>query len=307
MTPRRVSNSEVMAWLSCKMKYYFSFDLGLMPKPNLEARLLASGKPSVRTLDIGNLGHEILAVYYELLKNDLTVEDAIQECRDRLSKMALNPTKFNFEVITATLVVLNRYWAFYAENDHKQFEVLEVEKEYDIPLTDEFSYVFRFDLLLKERRTGKIILVDHKFKYDFFTDQSINLSGQVPKYLGALRYNNIRPDIVWLNQIRSRIPSGTVTHKELFRRSPVVPSNNKISNALREQIIVSQQIAEWRDQPPEIRKATAFRSMDAYPRPCESCPFKKPCTQDYDGGNITHTLMLEFIPNSYNYNRDEIL
>lgn len=299
---RRISNSEVATWLTCRRQYYYAFDMGIAPK-------IKGHNPTgrVTTLAVGTLGHEVLAIFYSMLKMDGSIEEAKQASRDHLSHLMLNPREFNMETIVHTTKILERYWSHYSQVDLDKYEIIDVEKEYDIPLTDEFNYVFRFDLLLKERGTNKIGLVDHKFKYEFFTDEAISLTGQMPKYLGALRYNGIFPSFVYLNQIRAKAPAQSWGPKDFFRRSLVSPSNTKVTNAVREQVIASQEIVEWREQPDEIKRATALRSMDSFPNPCGKCPFNLICRMEYDGGNITHVVANDFGPNSYNYNRDEQL
>lgn len=308
---RRVSNSEAGTWLTCQRKYYYAFDLGIVPKPHIvgfyQKKTNKDEDEKVRTLDVGNLGHEILAMYYSLLKQGYSVEQSIKECQNELTKIWFSKQHYTQAVVTHTTTILNRYWEFYAIEDDKKYVVVDVEKEYDLSLTEDYNYVFRFDLLLMNRKTEQLGLVDHKFKYDFFTDESINLSGQMPKYLGALRYNGIWPEWVWLNQIRARSPFQSWGPKDFFRRSLVAPSNNKVANAMREQIIASQTIVEWRQLPLEVKKATALRSMDSFPRPCDRCPFNLICRMEYDGGNITNVIAADFTQNPYNYNRDELL
>jgi hypothetical protein len=300
---RRISNSEVATWLTCRRQYFYAFDMGIAPKKQFHNN--PSGK--VSTLAVGTFGHQVLSVYYEALKYGESVETAIQGARDYLTHEMMHPTIYPMEVVAATATILERYWSFYAHDDFKKYEVIDVEKEYDIPLTDDYSYVFRFDLLLKERGTPKIGLTDHKFKYDFFSDEAISLSGQLPKYIGALRYNEINPSFVFINQIRAKPAAQNWGPKDFFKRSSVVPSNFKVTQAIREQIIASQEISEWRDQSFEVKQATALRSMDSFPNPCGRCPFNLICRMEYDGGNITLVVKKDFGPNSYNYNKDEVL
>lgn len=297
---RRISNSEVGTWLTCRRKYFYAFDMGIAPKKQFHN----PGK--VTTLAIGTLGHDVLSIYYEGIMY-LDESTARQAARDHLSKLMLDGQPYSREVVSATSIILERYWSFYANDDLRKYEILGVEQEYDLPLTDEFSYVFRFDLLLKQSGTPKIGLVDHKFKYDFFSEESINLSGQLPKYLGALRANGVNPSFVFLNQIRAKPAAQSWGPKDFFKRSPVSPSNAKVTNAMREQIIASQEISEWREQPFEVKKATALRSMDSFPNPCGKCPYNLICRMEYDGGNATHVIAADFGPNSYDYNKDERL
>lgn len=300
---RRISNSEVGTWLTCRRKYFYAFDMGIAPKKLFHSNT----SERVTTLAVGTLGHEILGVYYNSLQLDQGVGQAKQNAIDVLTKMMMDPREYTQATVVRVSEILNRYWAHHAERDNSLYEVLDVEKEYDLPLTDEFSYVFRFDLLLKRRGTPYIELWDHKFKYDFFTDEAISLSGQMPKYLGALRGNGIFPKAVKLNQIRARTPSSNWVEKDYFKRADVQPSNNKITNAIREQVIASQEISEWRDQPFEVKRATALRSMDSFPTPCTRCPFNSICRMEYDGGDISYVVKKDFGPNTYDYNRDERL
>lgn len=299
---RRISNSEVATWLTCRRQYFYAFDMGIAPRARF-------GNPStkVSTLAVGTLGHETLAIYYDSIKMGMTLEEAKQGARNHLTLLMMNPKHYSVEIVSRCAQILERYWSFYAEDDLKKYEILDVEKEYDIPLTDEFSYVFRFDLLLKERGTPKIGLTDHKFKYDFFSDEAISLSGQLPKYIGALRFNGIDPSFVFINQIRAKPPAQGWGPKDFFKRSPVTPSNFKVTTAITEQIVASQEIAEWREQPLEVKKRTALRSMDSFPNPCGRCAYNLLCRMEYDGGNINLIVKTEFGPNSYNYNKDEVL
>lgn len=299
---RRVSNSEVGVWLTCQRKYFYSFDLGRAPK--ITNSIQSIKKPS--TLEVGTFGHDVLAIYYEALRIGRPLDEALSDAREHMARLMISPINWRQEVVSHVATVLQRYWRHYAKADYDKYEILGVEQEYNLPLTDEFAYVFRLDLLLKIRGTTKIELWDHKFKYDFFSPEEISLTGQMPKYLGALRHNGIWPEAVRINQIRAltRAPTSSWTDKDYFTRTPVVPSNAKIKRAMTEQIIASQEISEWRELPIETRRASAKRAMDAFPSPCVKCPFNLPCRMEYDGGNIELLLDKDFGPNSYDYNRD---
>lgn len=300
---RRISNSEVGTWLTCRRKYFYAFDMNIAPKKQFHN----SNSDRVTTLAVGLLGHEVFGVFYSGLQEGLSFAEAKQAAIDTLTQFMMDPKEYNQAVVLRTTQILQRFFSLRAEQDHEKYQVLDVEKQYDLPLTEDFSYVFRFDLLLKIRGTPYIELWDHKFKWDFFSDEALSLSGQMPKYLAALRANGINPKAVRLNQLRSKPPAQNWGPRDFFRLAESAPSNAKVANAMREQIIASQEITEWREQPFEIKKATALRSMDSFPNPCTRCPFNTICRMEYDGGNITHLVAKEFGPNSYDYNRDERL
>ena len=121
---RKISNSEVATWLLCRSKYYYQFDLNLVP--------IKQGTSLAR----GIIGHEVLAEYYKVMAEGGNQAQAIIEARRHLSKYM--DSVFDMELITELDKILRAYWQHYA-NEFARYEILEVEKQYDLPLNNEFS------------------------------------------------------------------------------------------------------------------------------------------------------------------------
>jgi hypothetical protein len=128
-------------------------------------------------------------------------------------------SQFDLAIVLELDKILANYWPI-AEN--LPWEILHVEQQFDVWLTQEFEFSMRLDLLIRDLSDGKIKVVDHKFVYDFWNMDKIRLSGQLPKYIGALRANNIKVDDAILNQIRYRKMKAP-TLDQLFQQTPVAP------------------------------------------------------------------------------------
>lgn len=289
VNPRRVSNSEVSAWNLCERKYFYEYDLNLEPV-----------KPS-EALSRGVLGHEVLAVYYTHVMAGVAHAEAVRLARGVLHE-ALAETG-DLELITDLDRILQGYWDYYGDESAK-YKVLRVEQDYDVPLTSEATYVMRLDVLMKNLVTGDTELWDHKFVYDFWNSDKINLSGQFPKYTGALRFTGQDVDKCVLNQLRYRkmkAPAPT----DLYKRTTETPSTQKIKRALREQIGATQEILTWRTQPIEQRQEVARRVLN--PTVCGYCSFKNLCMAEFDGNDLRFLTQSEYrTKTKYGYNSEDI-
>lgn len=281
---RRISNSEVATWNTCQRKYYYEFDLALEPKVTGGA------------LGRGVLLHEVLADYYAGLKDGATHEVAMRAARGRLQQYLANDA-FGMETVMEVDRLLQGYWANYQGDP--DWEILEVEKGFDLPLTEDYEYSLRLDLLVRSRSTSALILVDHKTAYDFWTEDDLDLNPQFPKYIGSLRANGIHVDKAILNQIRTRKLKNPGP-EDLFRRTVCKPSIAKVQNSLKEQVLASQEITNHRMLPLEVRANTSKRVLNKMV--CRYCNAKSLCMSEYDGGDITHMIANDFKPRTYGYN-----
>src|SRR5678810_589303 len=109
---RRISNSEVGTWLTCRRKYFYAFDMGIAPKKSFN-----NPSSKVTTLAVGTLGHQVLGIYYEGLMNGQGENMSRQAARDFLSLLMVEPKDYSREVVTATSIILERYWSHYVEKD----------------------------------------------------------------------------------------------------------------------------------------------------------------------------------------------
>lgn len=275
---RTVSNSEVSAFTQCERKHYYAHILNLEPKQTGLA------------LSRGIIGHEALAEYYE---NDRNVSAA----KAVIAKY-LNESNADGQMLIELQALLSRYFKYYANED---FEVLAVEKAYEVPVNDEFLFGMRLDLL-KRLKDGRIVVVDHKFVYDFYTQDVVDMNAQLPKYIGTVRFNGIRADMGELNQVRYRLKKSGNTDEELFKRTPVTPTNHAIRETMREQFKVSERIMERRSWPAERQSEEAVRTMNQMT--CKNCSFLPLCLAELNGTDITNLIAQDYQPNSYGYNKE---
>lgn len=283
--PRRISNSEVGTWTTCKRKYYFAFDLKLEKIERGEA------------LSRGVIGHEVLESYYGILAEGHSHEDAKHIAATKLTEIMTRPGS-DMKLCLSLKTLLDRYWDYY--QGHPDWEILEVESSYDLPMTNDFTMPMRLDLLIRIKSTGKIYILDHKFCYDFWSYHQIALSPQFAKYVAGLRYDGKQIDGCILNQIRYRSMKDQDPAK-YFKQEVVVPSNAKIRNVVREHIVVSQEIVEHRSKPPGIREALSVHVLNTMI--CKGCDFKDICASELDGGETEFLIQNEYQTNTYDYNK----
>lgn len=280
---RKISNSEVATWLACRKKYYYEFDLSL--EPNMRGTALGRGI----------LLHDVLAVYYRQIKDGVPHMDAVVKSDEYLTGFLASPS-YEMETVMEVRKLLAGYWATYCGDN--EWEILEVEQTRELPMNDDFLYSLRFDLLVLERKTGKIALVDHKTCYNFWSHDEVELNAQFPKYVGSLRANGTQVDKVIINMLRTRKDA-----KERYKRVDAVPSRMKIANQIREQIMVSQEIVKHKELPIETRSAITPRVLNK--TVCQYCDVKSLCMSELDGGDITTAIKSDYKPRTYGYNTPE--
>ena len=282
--PRKISNSEVSTWLVCERQYYYQFDLNLEPIRHSEA------------LNRGLLGHEILACYYKELQRGRTHEEAMHTAREFL-KSFISGNVYDLPVVLEVDNILQSYWA-YRQGD-PNWRILHVEEQFNVFFTQEFEFSMRLDLLVQDLTTGEVILVDHKFVYDFWTQDDLALNPQLPKYIGALRVNGFKVDRALLNQLRYR-KLKEPTPERLFVRESYSPSNQKVVNIVRDQITASEEIMAWRALPLEERGKKAKHILNKVV--CKNCPAKLLCQQELDGAPLDYLIQTEYKSRTYGYN-----
>ena len=300
---RKVSNSEVVTFQTCKQRYHLAHDLNLEPK--------VPGTALLR----GTIGHRMLEAYYTEFLH-LFPGQKTPEVWERAEKAAwaiygdyMRATDFGEnEMLLGLRQVMKRYFE-YARNygnkaatnsNQRDWIILQVEAYYDLDLTVDFEYVARLDLVA--RIDGRVVIVDHKFIYNFWSQDKLDLNPQLPKYVGILRNNGIRVDEVMVNQIRYREKKRPPFYadEEMFKYSFYVPTPTEINNHLREQIMISRDVVKWREMPLEERALNATRLLNDMV--CTSCPVKSLCIMGLKGVDISSEIRAAYQPNTYDYN-----
>lgn len=283
----KVSNSEAITWLTCQRRWYYQHARNLKPKKYGDA------------LNRGIIGHEAMQIYYDAIKVGGSTEVAESMARSCLMSYYSQDSI----VVTELLTIFDNYFAMQAPND-SDWIILGVEQKHEIDLGSGEPYVLRYDLLVQERSTNKVVIVDHKFVYDFWTADDLALSPQFPKYKAALRAIGINVDYCLLNQLRYRpIKPENWSLEKLFQRTGNYPSNAKMRNALQEQMTAARQIRQFKLLPLDQQLSQSVPCRNKVN--CKNCSFKEPCASEFDGGDTDYLLSEFYEENTqYGYNNE---
>lgn len=305
---RKVSNSEVNTFLTCKQRYHLVFDLNLEPKNPPPA------------LYRGTVGHSMCEAYYMVFlhvqprdKTEAMFDRAEAEAWKVYRSYLIKADDFaQNEILVDLRRIMQRYFTYARSSElrtpynsnQRDWLILQVEAYYELDLTAEFTFVARVDLVA--RIDGKVVIVDHKFIYNFWSQDKLDLNPQLPKYVGILRNNGIVVDEVMVNQIRYRPKKKPpfYTDEDMFRYSPYTPTPTEINTHLSEQIKVSRDVYNWRQQPLEDRAKNATRILNDMV--CQSCSVKSLCIMGLKGIDITNEIKSQYQPNTYDYNRHSL-
>lgn len=189
MSELTVSHSRVDSYLRCRRQEYYGYALKL--------RKVAAA-PALR---LGSAGHHLLDVLYSTVKagggtaakQKAAYPGAVKAMWDELDKMYSEGFQDIDNRATLREILENylkrepfidRGWS----DDKRVRTILAVEKEFRLVWDDETgaSYPFIVDLIIRDP-SGRMIVVDNKFVYDFYSIEAAQLMPQLPKYIGALR------------------------------------------------------------------------------------------------------------------------
>jgi hypothetical protein len=241
--------------------------------------------------------HAFLEEYY-LAKMDGFPEDERRNAVQLLAnRMAIDPSIDMLELMKTRDLVLG-YLDHWAEKDDERYEVLAVETKFSVPMIDDiFSLAGTIDVIFRDLEDGSIVPVDHKSSYNFWTDDQAGISGQFLKYIYALRAQGHNVKRFMINQLRTReLKPGN----ELYRRTWIRPTDNRIRAAIAQHVQVGSEIMEFRKDP--IKEA-AIPIYDKYG--CANCPFFQVCDSDTEGANTDHLIASEYQKRvNYGYNME---
>lgn len=289
-----ISNSEVDSFLTCERKHLFAFGFK------------KEAKRTSRSLSIGIVGHEILAEYYRALQGGANKGLAEQAAMKHLTGI-LRKDVYDPEALTVVHALISRYIA--QDTLAGNTKILEVETDFYLPINKDYWYAMRLDLLVEAlvgSQRGNVLLVDHKFTYDFYTYDDLKLNPQMPKYVSAVRFASYPVSDAYINQIRTRFPAhliGKKTNEDLFNRAPVGITTERVRSALSHQMAISKRIIERRKMPIELQIEEAVPVLNKMI--CRNCPFKSACERMEDGLPAEKALGPEYKQRVYGYSKEE--
>lgn len=274
-----MSISRADSWTTCQRKHLFSYTFE------------RQADHRSRSLNIGIIGHDVLAVFYSAIMEGLSVKDAEQEAMKKLTEHFARG-EVDVEVLSMVHVLVSRYIS--QDTLATGTKILAVESDFFLPINTDYWYGMRLDLLVEAtqgQQKGRILLIDHKFTYDFYTPAALKLNSQMPKYVGTVRYNGYPVEEAYLNQIRTRFAAHLVGKKsddDLFRRDPVGITHERVRSALKHQMIASERIIERSRMPLEMQIEEALPVLNNMV--CRNCPFVDPCIRMEEGVSAEKAL-----------------
>lgn len=127
--------------------------------------------------EIGTYAHKLNE---KLFKRKATVEEVLEECIENFDD---NVTEYISDDNKAKkYIALCEYFSDFNEKLLTDYEVLYVEKKFEWPL-DKYRLVGVADLILKNKKDGKIYLVDHKSSMHFLKKNGEPLKSMMQTYM----------------------------------------------------------------------------------------------------------------------------
>lgn len=284
-----ISQSEVDTYLGCRRRHFYAHGEKIAP--------IQYGVALTR----GLIGHEALADAFNARKSGASLSEMKSVAMDKLGELMVP------ENMTVVAELGNLLTYFFDNADWiKNWEILEVEKEYRVPVpnTEGLTFPFKVDLLIRDKANGnRMMVVDNKFVQDFYRGDLISILPQMAKYVGALKMLDMPVKDAYYNMIRTRpLINKPVTEKLKLEICNL--SQAKIDHYLREQFAAMKQINalktkvsmdDWRDKY-ALRSANQFN--------CRTCPFLDLCSLDLVNGNRELHIKAFYQENTYGYEEE---
>lgn len=220
-------------------------------------------------------------------------DDAFQAGMDQI---VLAPEHEELDIVR---LVSHRFMLYHERYRNERFKVVGVEGVFSTELDNGTTYPLTLDLLVYYDDgpwEGQYVVIDHKFKYDFFSPDELSMHVQTFKYIWTLRKlgYNIKRSI--LNQIRYRDNIKDVD--KLFKREVLEPTDIQLENIMHEHMAVSSEIESCKQQPVSWYAKHAPRRFNA--KDCGFCYFRIPCRQELLGKDASATLANMYAPEDPN-------
>lgn len=279
-----VSHSEVDQYLSCERKHWYGFGLQLQRQSQSAS------------LQRGTMGHAVLDAYYSELQKNYHTPDARKAGFAKLAEFAVTPG-VDLGLVADLQDLMIRYFD-YAPTLDETFEIIHVEKEFRLTVSDKIEYPYKPDLIVKEIGTGRLYVIDHKFLYNFYTVDDMAISPQLAKYMGSLRAQGINIHSGLYNMLRWRKVKDT-SPQASFKREGVKITNARIATTFKEQVAAMEQIGHLKTLPVDEWEKKVLRTASSFN--CKNCSFLTLCTLDLNGEDRTLATKYDYEHNEYGY------
>ena len=273
-----VSHSEVDSYLLCRRKHYYGYTKSLQRVQESAA------------LAMGSAGHKILEVFYKNILDghsfDVALAAAKAEADELRQQVSIPANRAN---------IFDTLFDIYFPNEplvKEGWEILAVEKQFNLEYDPDTQaqYPFVVDIIAKSPE-GKVVVIDHKFVYDFYNYEASIMQPQIPKYIGALRALNYKIDHGAYNMIRTRKLKES-TAEGMIAWLDVKPEPARVQQVFKEQIAVASDIMAIKSLDEKQQDEHAYRVANKMV--CQSCSFLDICRTELSGGNSKLMIQTEY-------------
>jgi RecB family exonuclease len=285
-----VSHSEAESYLMCRRKHYYGYGLSIQ-------RITTS-----HALYMGTAGHRVLEKFYGTLLAAGEKASAQLGAWDVAYQEALNELEviieegYEDQTNRAVLkdVLFHPDWGYLANEFMvtNGWTILAVEQEFSLVYDEENDsrYPMVIDMIVRDP-DGKIVVIDHKFVYDFYTPGQTDLQPQIPKYIGALRAMNYPVVYGAYNMLRTRkLKTPEAASMQYFMI--LKPTAERVLNTFLEQTGVAAEIQALKELTIEEQSMKAYRTANKMV--CQMCSFKDICATELSGGNTELMLKTDY-------------
>ena len=280
LAPVEISQSEIATFRDCPLKHRIEYVM-LYKKPP------KPGSPLHR----GSFMHAVLEEFYLHLRDGGNPADA------KFRAMAvLEAYETDEEERDLVRWMLDGYFDHYAQADQDQWEVLAVEVNFRIALPDmegrPSNYMLngQIDLVVRNRYTNKVWIVDHKSCADLpgHNTMELDIDDQFGLYTAV--WNLLHPDQPCMgsihNAIRTKKLVRKMTPEDRFKRTHLNRTKTEQANILRDAYLVARRMYPIE---PELRALPVYSSPN--PRQCGwKCGYKEAHLAARSGVALTQAL-----------------
>lgn len=195
---QHVSWSEIQAWCACRMKWYWAYEIGIVPKRVERA-------PSV-----GSCGHVTIAAMLQGKNWKEAVDGWLQ--REIIKRPLFDEEVAEIKTVAELiLAIIPRYLEKYQDD----FEPVLVEHKFEIPIRGIRTRLIGYWDAIVRDKDGHLWLLEHKFPQQRFrTDNNLDLDGQIGTYQYAAQRLGFPIVGTIFNQILGRLPAVPKLNKD---------------------------------------------------------------------------------------------
>lgn len=258
----------------CEKKHYYAFQRKLQPKSGSIA------------LQRGNAGHAMFEAFLTAKREGYS-DDAAKN----LALIAPKSTEYDLlprgEAAGYVSYWIDNIWPTLG------WEVVEVEKEFRVPVNDEITYPFKTDAII--RKKGGLYIVDHKFTYDCYSENVVGIIPQLPRYMAGLIKLGIPIKGGIYNFVRTRKLNDPAAR---FAQIDVPISQPRLNETVRELMLGFEKVLKARE--PDFNAVRTANKMN-----CDNCGFYALCVAELNEKPTRLLEKVQYEPNTYGYSEEE--